>query len=63
VPGGDAYVDRAAVASEIAATRKICARHGWPVIDVTRRSIEETATAILSLRRDGPAGLDRTLSS
>lgn len=47
VPGGDVYVDRAAVANEVAATRKICARNGWPVIDVTRRSIEETATAIL----------------
>ncbi|MCX5513859.1 phosphoenolpyruvate synthase regulatory protein [Kaistia algarum] len=51
VPGGDVYVDRAAVANEVAATRKICARNGWPVIDVTRRSIEETATAILALRR------------
>lgn len=50
----DPYVDRAAVANEIASTRKICARHGWPVIDVTRRSIEETATAILALRRGGP---------
>ncbi|WP_018182205.1 pyruvate, water dikinase regulatory protein [Kaistia granuli] len=46
----DPYVDRAAVANEIAATRKICARKGWPVIDVTRRSIEETAAAILALR-------------
>jgi regulator of PEP synthase PpsR (kinase-PPPase family) len=23
--------------------------HGWPVIDVTRRSIEETAAAIINL--------------
>lgn len=46
----DPYVDRAAVANEIASTRKICARNGWPVIDVTRRSIEETAAAILALR-------------
>jgi regulator of PEP synthase PpsR (kinase-PPPase family) len=61
----DPYVDRAAVASEIAATRKICARKGWPVIDVTRRSIEETAAAILALRnrqltgRDGAAATIR----
>ena len=27
----------------------ICARQGWPVIDVTRRSIEETAAAIVAL--------------
>jgi regulator of PEP synthase PpsR (kinase-PPPase family) len=46
-----AYVDRASVASEIAFTRKLAARHGWPVIDVTRRSIEETAAAILALHQ------------
>ena len=46
-----AYVDKAAVADEIAFTRKLCARHAWPVIDVTRRSIEETAAAILALRQ------------
>ncbi len=45
------YVDRASVASEIAFTRKLAARHGWPVIDVTRRSIEETAAAILALHQ------------
>ena len=51
------YVDRASVASEIAFTRKLAARHGWPVIDVTRRSIEETAAAILALHQARtPAG-------
>jgi regulator of PEP synthase PpsR (kinase-PPPase family) len=45
----DLYVDRQAVAEEIAFSRKLCARHNWPVIDVTRRSIEETAAAVLSL--------------
>ena len=45
-----AYVDKAAVAGEIAATRKLCSRNAWPVIDVTRRSIEETAAAIMTLR-------------
>nr|WP_256515522.1 pyruvate, water dikinase regulatory protein [Alsobacter ponti] len=43
------YVDKAAVAEEIAYSRKLCARHGWPLIDVSRRSIEETAAAILDL--------------
>ena len=47
-----AYVDKAAVAEEIAFTRKLCARHGWPLIDVTRRSIEETAAAILGHYKD-----------
>ena len=45
----DLYVDRQAVAEEIAFSRKLCARHNWPVIDVTRRSIEETAAAVMSL--------------
>ncbi|MEI8144034.1 MAG: pyruvate, water dikinase regulatory protein [Alphaproteobacteria bacterium] len=43
------YVDRAAVAEEIASSRRYFAERGWPMIDVTRRSIEETAAAILSL--------------
>jgi regulator of PEP synthase PpsR (kinase-PPPase family) len=51
----DAYVDREAIAAEIAETRQLCARRGWPVIDVTRRSIEETAAAILRLYRDREA--------
>jgi [pyruvate, water dikinase]-phosphate phosphotransferase / [pyruvate, water dikinase] kinase len=46
------YVDRDLVAEEIANSRKLCARRGWPVIDVTRRSIEETAAAIVDLLRD-----------
>jgi regulator of PEP synthase PpsR (kinase-PPPase family) len=45
----DLYVDRDAVAEEVAVSRRLCARHNWPLIDVTRRSIEETAAAILAL--------------
>lgn len=44
------YVDKAAIAAEIAFARKLCLRNGWPMIDVTRRSIEETAAAIVALR-------------
>ncbi|MGH6769662.1 MAG: kinase/pyrophosphorylase, partial [Xanthobacteraceae bacterium] len=54
----DQYIDRKAVAEEIASSRKLCARHNWPSIDVTRRSIEETAAAVLKLlaeRRRLPA--------
>ena len=43
------YVDRSAVAEEVAFTRKMCAKNGWPMIDVTRRSIEETAAAVVNL--------------
>ncbi|MGA0596998.1 pyruvate, water dikinase regulatory protein [Enterovirga sp. CN4-39] len=46
------YVDRELVAEEIAFSRRLCARNNWPIIDVTRRSIEETAAAILDLYRD-----------
>jgi regulator of PEP synthase PpsR (kinase-PPPase family) len=45
----DQYIDRKAVAEEVAFSRKLYARHHWPSIDVTRRSIEETAAAVLSL--------------
>jgi regulator of PEP synthase PpsR (kinase-PPPase family) len=49
------YTDLQAVQAEVAAARRICAEHRWPIIDVTRRSIEETAAAILKLlaRRHG----------
>lgn len=43
------YIDRQAVAEEVAFSRQLCAKHGWPLIDVTRRSIEETAAAVLAL--------------
>jgi regulator of PEP synthase PpsR (kinase-PPPase family) len=43
------YVDREAVNAELAFARRMFADTGWPVIDVTRRSIEETALAIVKL--------------
>lgn len=52
----DDYVDRDRIAQEIAHSRRLCARHGWPVIDVSRRSIEETAAQILRLFHDREAG-------
>jgi [pyruvate, water dikinase]-phosphate phosphotransferase / [pyruvate, water dikinase] kinase len=48
----DDYVDRDGIAQEIAHSRRLCAKHGWPVIDVSRRSIEETAATILRLYHD-----------
>lgn len=45
----DSYVDKDVVTEELAWSRKLCARQAWPVIDVTRRSIEETAASILTL--------------
>lgn len=44
-----AYVNDERVKEELTIARKLCAKHNWPIIDVTRRSIEETAAAILNL--------------
>src|SRR3979490_2575019 len=41
----DQYIDRKAVAEEVAFSRTLCTRHNWPSIDVTRRSLEGTAEA------------------
>ncbi|MFC5992311.1 pyruvate, water dikinase regulatory protein [Limoniibacter endophyticus] len=46
----ESYVDRSAIVEELAYARQLCTRQGWPIIDVSRRSIEETAAAILALR-------------
>ncbi|WP_312814793.1 pyruvate, water dikinase regulatory protein [Brevundimonas sp. BH3] len=43
------YVDHDAVRAEIIKARRDFERRGWPVIDVTRRSVEETAAAIVNL--------------
>jgi regulator of PEP synthase PpsR (kinase-PPPase family) len=53
--GATDYTDLEAVRSEVAAARRLFSERKWPVIDVTRRSIEETAAAILALiaRRHG----------
>jgi regulator of PEP synthase PpsR (kinase-PPPase family) len=50
------YVDKQAVSEELTAAKRLFARRQWPVIDVTRRSIEETAAAIMDLRRSKTAG-------
>jgi len=43
------YVDHEAVKAELLWARRMCVRRGWPVVDVTRRSIEETAATVLQL--------------
>jgi regulator of PEP synthase PpsR (kinase-PPPase family) len=45
----DEYIDADAIRNEIAFTKRLCAKHGWQVLDVTRKSIEETAAAIIAL--------------
>jgi regulator of PEP synthase PpsR (kinase-PPPase family) len=55
-----AYVDQDKVQSEVQYARRMFADNGWPVIDVTRRSIEETAAAVINLlnerRAEGDSG-------
>jgi regulator of PEP synthase PpsR (kinase-PPPase family) len=43
------YVDQEAVTRETAYARRMFADNGWPVIDMTRRSIEEAAAAIINI--------------
>jgi len=43
------YVDAERVAAELAYARRMFADNAWPVIDMTRRSIEEAAAAIINL--------------
>jgi regulator of PEP synthase PpsR (kinase-PPPase family) len=41
------YIDIEYVKQEVQAARRLFRKHAWPEIDVTRRSIEETAAAVL----------------
>jgi regulator of PEP synthase PpsR (kinase-PPPase family) len=45
------YAELERVREELVYARRLFARHGWPVIDVTRRSVEESAAALLQLLR------------
>ena len=46
------YAEHERVEKEIRFARRMFADNNWPVIDVTRRSIEETAAAIIKLIND-----------
>jgi regulator of PEP synthase PpsR (kinase-PPPase family) len=50
-----AYVDAERVAKEVQYARRMFADNGWPVIDVSRRSIEETAAAVINLYNEREA--------
>lgn len=57
------YVDPEVVRAEVTEARRLFTRRGWPVIDVTRRSIEETAAEIMMLlarRQSGKLAKDGT---
>ena len=46
------YIDRQSVTDEVAFARRLSAKFNWAQLDVTRRSIEETAAAMLKLFTD-----------
>lgn len=50
--GGETYIDRESVTEEVLFARRLSVKYGWPLLEVTRRSIEETAAAILKLLVD-----------
>jgi hypothetical protein len=47
------YIDSESVRQEIIQARRLFERQGWPVIDVTRRSVEETAAAVINILSGG----------
>ena len=57
--GNTDYVDNEKVREEILNARRLFSKKRWPVIDVTRRSIEETAAEIITMlnQRSGEEGL------
>lgn len=57
------YVDKDAVSEEIAEARRLFSKHGWPVLDVTRRSIEETAATIIQYYQERKAKLAKKVDS
>lgn len=50
--GNETYVDRQSVTDEVTFARKLSAKYGWALLEVTRRSIEETAAAVMKLLAD-----------
>ena len=43
------YTDIDFVRKEVEDSKKLFKKNNWPVIDVTRRSVEETAASILKI--------------
>ena len=52
------YADRASIAEELVNARKLSAKHGWPLVDVSRKSIEEASARILALHGEHMAKME-----
>jgi regulator of PEP synthase PpsR (kinase-PPPase family) len=50
------------VKAELLWARRLCTRRGWPVVDVTRRSIEETAATVLQLMQAWQTRKERAIT-
>lgn len=50
------YIDPRLITDEILSMKNLCSTHDWPTIDVTRRSVEETAASILNLMAEKKPG-------
>ncbi len=59
----DTYVDRKEISQEINMTRRLCSENEWPLIDVTRRSVEETAAEIMTLFKGFKSETDTSAGS
>lgn len=57
----ESYSDIGNIRAEILAAKRLCTKNRWPMIDVTRKSVEETAASILtklSARQNRPTNSD-----
>ncbi|MDH5723714.1 MAG: kinase/pyrophosphorylase [Alphaproteobacteria bacterium] len=46
---GNEYLDEEKIEEEVRKARRLFSKHKWPVIDVSKRSIEETAAEVMAL--------------
>lgn len=46
------YIDPRAITDELMLMKSLCSKYDWPMIDVTRRSVEETAATILNMQAE-----------
>ncbi|MEM7301367.1 MAG: pyruvate, water dikinase regulatory protein [Pseudomonadota bacterium] len=49
------YTDRTIIAQELSYTRRLCKTNRWPMIDVSRRSVEETAAEVIAIHNNRSA--------
>ena len=43
------YTDLKHISEEVERSKQLFKKYNWPIIDVTRRSVEETAASILKI--------------